>query len=771
MFNVKWDPNINGVILSTDIGDTNYPVRPVFYEELDLLKFNEAGFRYPNSIEPLLWAAGRSYFYNGERIAITKGGGFYNDIKKEIFINPQEIEPINIQKVLKKNREKIYFYSHDSIDFIRDSYNKYKKLFDVTVVSFSGGKDSIVLSDLVRRSINSKEFFLIFADTTLESPYTYDFIDQYIHENSNIKFLKTRYSKPQLETWSIFGPPSRINRWCHTVYKIAPIRKKIIDVIGIKNPKILLFDGIRYEESSRRSMYSNLQDGTKDMLQLNISPIINWSSLEVFLYIFFRNLNFNPLYRLGYSRVGCMVCPYSSGWSEYLSGITHSEIIKPYLDTLKKNASYAGIKDIENYINQGGWKSRSGGMELEFGGNRVEFSSKDNQFEISLKNNSVDFWIWLQALGKVTKTEKNGILNYHGTYLPISEKKTKNGKKISISNVNDQIKLINSLKKIGYKSEYCVYCQACESVCPTGALNINDKIVIDTKKCNHCENCINYVEKGCWVAKSITYVGIQKVKKMTGKGVNRYQGFGFDKNWLLLFIQNKNWQNEKDSRLGNRQIMALKLWLKDSRLFDNDHPTELGKKLMKIENINDLFLWSIIWSNLAEESPLIQWFTTNIEFGSFTRQGLIKSLADFRGQDEFNRTDENAISSLIATLRKTPIGEELNQGNESKIGNERFYSRGIAIKVPDLAILYTIYQYSEKINRKQLVVSEFIKNKNSTPHWIYGLDYNLIKTVLTRLSSQYPKYLQIEFAGNLDNVNLNDKISSLDIVDEYLKIM
>ncbi|MBP1928933.1 phosphoadenosine phosphosulfate reductase [Methanolinea mesophila] len=769
MFNVKWDPDINGVILSTDLGDTNYPVRPVFHEELDLLKFYELGFKYPNCSEPLMWAAGRTYYYKGEKIALVKGGGFYNNLKIEKFVDSQEIEPINISKILKKNRDKIYFYSHDSIDFIRDCYVKYKNSVDAIAVSFSGGKDSVVLSDLVRRSINPKDFFLIFADTTLESQYTYNFIQQYMHENSNIKFITAKFYKSQIDTWQKFGPPSRINRWCHTVYKIAPIRKKIKEVIGIENPKVLIFDGIRYEESSRRSLYANLQDGTKNMLQMNISPIINWSCLEVFLYIFSRNLNFNKIYRCGYTRVGCMVCPYSSNWSEYLSGITHSELIKPYLDILKKNASFAGIMDINNYINQGGWKSRSGGMDLEFGGNRVGFSNFENQLEISLKNDSSDFWTWLQSLGAVTKSEKNGILNYDGKYIQIVEKKTKSGRKITISNTDNNIKLLNSLKRIGYKSEYCVYCQSCEAVCPTGALKINSNVIIDSKKCNHCEKCINYVEKGCWVAKSITYVGIQKVKKMTGKGFNRYQGFGFDKNWLLLFLQNKKWQNEKDSSLGNRQIMALKLWLKDSRLYENEQPTELGKKLMKIVNIDDLFLWSVIWSNLAEESPLIHWFITNIN-GSFTRQGLIKSLAEFRGQTEFNRTDENAINSLLATLKKTPLGEELNQGSESKKGYEKYYSKGIAIKVPDLAILYTIYQYSEKVQRKQLVVSEFIKNKDVTPYWIYGLDYNMIKTALTRLSSQYPNYIQVEFSGNLDNVNLNDKISLLEIIDEYLEM-
>ena len=72
MYNVKWDEKINGIQLTNEVTELPSP-RPVFYEELDLLGFNNY-WSYPKSKNPLLWAIGRRYYYKGELIASTKGG-------------------------------------------------------------------------------------------------------------------------------------------------------------------------------------------------------------------------------------------------------------------------------------------------------------------------------------------------------------------------------------------------------------------------------------------------------------------------------------------------------------------------------------------------------------------------------------------------------------------------------------------------------------------------------------------------------------------------
>jgi phosphoadenosine phosphosulfate reductase len=46
-------------------------------------------------------------------------------------------------------------------------------------VSFSGGKDSSVVSDLVMRALGRADILHIFGDTTLEFPETFQYMDQY----------------------------------------------------------------------------------------------------------------------------------------------------------------------------------------------------------------------------------------------------------------------------------------------------------------------------------------------------------------------------------------------------------------------------------------------------------------------------------------------------------------------------------------------------------------------------------------------------------------
>jgi len=59
MYEVQWDADTGGVLLSDPANNgINGEVRPVFYEELDLLGFGKA-WQYPKCEEPLLWAAGR----------------------------------------------------------------------------------------------------------------------------------------------------------------------------------------------------------------------------------------------------------------------------------------------------------------------------------------------------------------------------------------------------------------------------------------------------------------------------------------------------------------------------------------------------------------------------------------------------------------------------------------------------------------------------------------------------------------------------------------
>ena len=118
----------------------------------------------------------------------------------------------------------------------------------------------------------------------------------------------------------IVGPPSRVMRWCCTVFKTGAIQKTISSAFKNKT-NILSFQGIRHNESASRSKYDRESQSPKIAKQTVFSPIIDWIDYDVWLYILTTGIDFNYAYRLGWSRVGCWCCPNNGGWSEFLAKV------------------------------------------------------------------------------------------------------------------------------------------------------------------------------------------------------------------------------------------------------------------------------------------------------------------------------------------------------------------------------------------------------------------------------------------------------------------
>lgn len=775
MFNIKWDPDINGVLLTTEEGDVNLPVRPVFYEELDLLGFQDLGFNYPKSVEPILWVAGRNYYYNGQRIATTTGGGYYEDIKLEIFTKERNLEATDLKLIIERNREKIIFYTHDSIDFIRSTVEKYKNSIDAVTVSYSGGKDSIVVADLVNRALDNDSFIVIFADTKMESPDTYRTVNRFIHENPTIKFLKAEYEYDPLHYWSQFGPPSRTLRWCHTVFKTAPYLKTIRKYLGNNRSKLLTFEGSRAEESPKRSTYQPIHEGPKDICQINARPVLYWSSLEIFLYIFSQKLPLNPSYRKGYTRVGCIICPFTSGWGDYVSARKLTEFTSPFISELRKNALSNGVQDAEKFINDGEWKKRSGGKYLNLDSNKVTVTSNKEEIIIKLTNPSSSFISWLKAFRPLVYSNHQGNFEFKNKIYSLTQSQQKNNEiyKIHGEIIND---VLFPIMRIANKAGYCVKCGACESVCSYDALKIESKSIINEKNCIHCLNCLNFVEKGCWVALSLRDSSGGGYMKQTGS-LDRYSTFGLRKEWVIQYLQKGDewdWDEEDNKQgLGNKKVQSINRWLHDSEFLEKSSKvsSELGKLFINYNKPSDLFMWSVIWYNLGVEgnSPLIRWYQLEVGKGEYRKEDLISCLARYRGVDEPNRTDINAVQAICNLFEKSPIGDELGMGRVIT-DPKKIYRKGQPGTIPDLAVLYSIFRYAEKQKRKQLVASELITTKDSTPYWVFGLEYNMIKAILTRIASKYPDLFYIEFSGNLDNISLSSEKSSIDVVKAYIKL-
>ncbi len=407
MFGVSWDEETGGILLLEREGSILPIVRPVYHEELDLLGFDKY-WSYPKVDEPLLWSINRNYYYFGKKVASVYGGGFYSDPQIEILEKNLEIEPVNIKKMVSKNKdllENAVFQALDFIKSVREKYKKYK-----AVVGFSGGKDSVVVVDLVQRAIPPDEFIVLFNDTTEELSPTYKYIVEVMNAYPNLQFFVAKCEKSALDLWKVFGPPSRVHRWCCTVFKTLPTLRFMREKFG-KNAKILFFDGIRAEESVKRASFDKITKG-KNFRQLNIHPTLHWNSAMVYMYIFMRKLPINELYRYGAIRAGCAVCPFESEWWELITWKKYRDEIEPYLEIIKQYAKAKVVRDVENYIRNGTWKGRVGGDGWQK--SRVIIRNDDSKVDIYIDGKLENFVEWSKIIGDVGFKGNSILISFKG---------------------------------------------------------------------------------------------------------------------------------------------------------------------------------------------------------------------------------------------------------------------------------------------------------------------------------------------------------------------
>ena len=95
-----------------------------------------------------------------------------------------------------------------------------------------------------------------------------------------------------------------------------------------------VFEGVRNDESAKRSAYNRVGEGVKHVNLINCRPIIKWNATETYLYMYKNGVEINPAYTMGLTRVGCGVCPFASDWSEYVIRKRYPQIAKDYISVV-----------------------------------------------------------------------------------------------------------------------------------------------------------------------------------------------------------------------------------------------------------------------------------------------------------------------------------------------------------------------------------------------------------------------------------------------------
>lgn len=845
MFKIIWDAKYNGVRLTNSSkGDAlNVSPRPVFWEELDFLGLNKMGWIYPHVEEPLLWACDRRYFYKGDFVLEVKGGNIFD----APTVNVQEgyeslvLKPVDMERLRSRNEDTMFILEHEAMDYINQTYRRYKNInavskknpdidfqrmasnlqkktkkehvvikedcdsFDVMplskaeelgkvpilknniemfIVSFSGGKDSQVVLDLVTRVVPSNDIIVVYSDTGYELPTSLELYKDvekvYTEKYDSLKFYTAKNHQDVLFYWDEMDSPSKIHRWCCAVMKTAPIYRLLKELNGTdRQPVVMAFEGVRAEESERRSQYGRIGKGVKHNNVLNVRPILDWNTTEVWLYLLFNSLHINEAYRKGLNRVGCVVCPLSSEYGDCRDYNLFKKTADPFVDKLKEKAQKSGIKNIDEYIKYRKWKVRAGGDRHDSTSSMLILSTIPD-FTATVIKPKENILVWLVTIGMTGYTKNDNIISgtikYGKALYNFEIKDDDKSFTLTVRNCGHDIQFQGHLKRVLNKATHCVHCEVCEVECPTGALSVVPIVKIDASKCIHCKKCLDFIDNGCEVANSIKKTSglLNKTDMSNSKSaISRYNTFGLRDCWLEKYFDNYQsfFMNDEHGLNKNKQVPVFKKWLIDADILTPSYEkaTAIGELLADAYRTNKIKIWETIWINLCNQSSLCSWFASRCNFSISYRRDLLDQmlLEDF---SEYTATvRENTMKALQNTFKESPLTNEIPTACVEKNGNKVSITRHPHSNISLCAVAYSLFRYAERQKRYILTVSEFYEQGQTEGIYRqFGIDKDTFGRLLLSLQEESNHVLRAELNMGLDNIILRDDLKSIDILKMML---
>lgn len=807
MYAYEWDSSTGGYILTPMPLAFSKEPRPVYYKELDILGFDKYWDYDKNDSFPYMWAEANNYYYRGRLVAKTKGGSLYTPPELVLIEDPEPegypLRFVDIPAMVDKNRQLMEQLVQETIKKIYNTFIEYQDKVDVFYVAFSGGKDSVVALDLVQRALPHNCFKVLFGNTGMEFPDTYETVEKIkqICAEEKIEFLQAKSKLKPENTWQIFGPPAVTIRWCCSVHKTTPQIMQLREVLQKPDFTGMAFTGVRGDESLSRSEYDAISYGGKHSGQYSCHPILEWNTAELFLYIYENGLTFNNAYKKGNTRAGCLVCPMSQGKHDYMKYKNYPDdtdsFINKIITTSGKNFSK---ENYDRFVEQGYWRTRKSGRELNFGHDKHVFEIVKGQNVITVQKKNEYWKEWAKTIGQVTSLGDGEFsIAYEGKSYAIRTISTQEGGEQftfpNIENSKSDIKFLSLFKSVIIKSVYCVNCGYCAAECKSGCIDMANGVHI-SNQCKHCFSCHD-IYSHCLRYNSIkNRIG---AKVMTG--LDRYYSFGIKENWLRVYFDYEGtssfWKSDGDGEVPNKKKDAFLNFVKDAGLVDEDKslkgkeykyikykPNKFAEKMFSL-GVDDESMWAYLMCNLvyAEDSEEFRWFIKNIPFSETSTPESIKlRLDEVMENDKSGLGKRNICDALKSFLIKTPFGKKLGLGSvidyEEKVSSNgretitlNYFVRGSWENPDEKVILYALYKFAEACgNYRQFTLTRLldtsVESAGISPIQIFGLNRETMEKILNGLTFNYPDLIEARFTLGLDNITLKSDKTANEILNE-----
>lgn len=381
----------------------------------------------------------------------------------------------DLKKTLRANLYILKKKEKEAVSFLRKTLKKFQHL--PLAVAFSGGKDSAVALALTRSV--TKNVDVIFLNTTIEFDETVD----YVHELARLweaNLVEVHPPQDFLSLCEQLGPPSTRMKWCCKTQKFSPQNQ----VINERYPEgVLVVNGIRKSESNIRHKFKRVQVNKMIPKQFLAFPILDWSSLDVWLYTFWKKIPYNTMYNYGFARIGCWACPEKSIRDFKLIENARPHLIEKRNQILREYAQSIKIQNIKMWIESGKWRFRKTKWTKTPVCTSSQLCSANNEMTYTFSNLALVSRVkeFMKVFGKTSKT-------------PLMTKVTASNIEIVIigNRMRVNVKkpgILRIFEKQLSRALNCVGCGACVGICDANALEVKGDLLKIGDTCTHCLRC------------------------------------------------------------------------------------------------------------------------------------------------------------------------------------------------------------------------------------------------------------------------------------------